>query len=184
MALIIQNFLLFQIGWLACVLGGASTNMAWVGVVLVSGIIAVHMLKANDARPEMQLIVLTTLLGTGWDSLLTTLGLYEFKNGLFIAGLAPYWLIAMWALFATTLNVSMTWMKGRYLLASLVGLIGGPLAYYAGHKLGAVDFTNPTMSLLTVGAGWLIIMPVLVFFSEKFNGYLPGETVKLEVTRA
>jgi hypothetical protein len=90
----------------------------------------------------------------------------------------------MWALFATTLNVSMTWMKGRYLLAALVGLIGGPLAYYAGHKLGAVNFSNTMMTLTVVGAGWFFIMPLLVYFSEKFNGYVPVGTVKLEATQA
>ena len=184
MTLIIQNFLLFQVGWLACVLGGASPNNTWVGVVLVCGIIAVHLFKANDARPELQLVMVTVLLGTVWDSLLTTLGLYEFANGVFVAGFAPYWIIAMWALFATTLNVSMTWMKGRYLLAAIVGLIGGPLAYYAGHKLGAVNFSNTMMTLTVVGAGWFFIMPLLVYFSEKFNGYVAVGTVKLEATQA
>ena len=184
MALILQNFLLFQVGWFACVLGGASADMSWIGVALVCGIIAVHLFKANDVRPEIQLILVTVLLGTGWDSLLTTLGMYEFATGLLIDGLAPYWLIAMWALFATTLNVSMTWMKGRYLLAAAVGLIGGPLAYYAGHKLGAVNFSDTASTLTAVGAGWFFIMPALVFFSDKFNGYVPVGAVKLEATQA
>lgn len=184
MSLIIQNFVLFQLGWLGCVMGGASQNMAWVGVAMVGSIIAVHLLRASSARQEVMLILVTVVLGTAWDSLLTSLGMYEFKSGMFITDIAPYWLIAMWALFATTLNVSMTWMKGRYLLAALLGLVGGPLAYYAGYKLGAVNFENTLNTLVTVGAGWFFIMPLLVLLSEKFNGYVSELAVKPEVSQA
>ena len=57
-----------------------------------------------------------------------------------LAALAPYWLVVMWALFATTINVSMAWMKNRWLLAVVMGAVFGPMAF-AGEKLGAVNFS-------------------------------------------
>ena len=171
MSLMLQNFILFQVGWFSCVIGGASNEYNWVGVAVVAAIIVVHMARAHDVRSETMLIIVTTMLGTTWDSGLTMAGLFSFANGVVVAGLVPLWLIAMWSLFATTLNVSMKWMKGRYLLAAAFGAIGGPLAYYAGHRIGAVDFSNTLAALLAVSAGWALIMPLLMAFSTKFNGY-------------
>ncbi len=171
MSLMLQNFILFQVGWFSCVIGGASSDYHWVGVAVVTAIIVVHLVRANNTRNEMLLIAITTILGTAWDSSLMLAGLLSFTNGVVISSLVPLWMIAMWALFATTLNVSMKWMKHKYLLAALFGAIGGPVAYYAGHRLGAVDFTNTLTALLAVGVGWAIIMPTLMALSTRFNGY-------------
>ena len=83
-------------------------------------------------------------------------------------------------LFATTLNVSLKWMKRRYLLAAVFGGLGGPLAYYAGHRLGAVGFSDIQTALLAVGIGWAFIMPLLMLLAERFDGYSRNNSV-LEV---
>jgi len=171
MSLMVQNFLFFQAGWLACVLGGASADYSWVGIAVVAAVVAVHLQRAGNRQHEMLLIAITMVLGTAWDSSLMLAGLFTFSNGVVLAGIVPFWLIAMWALFATTLNVSMKWMKNRYLLAAAFGAIGGPLAYYAGNRLGAVEFADTGAALLAVGAGWAVIMPLLMVLTTRFNGY-------------
>jgi hypothetical protein len=57
--------------------------------------------------------------------------------------LAPVWIIAMWAGFATLLHVALRWLLPHRWLAALLGAVGGPLAYYAGMRLGAVNFPDP-----------------------------------------
>jgi len=171
MSLMIQNFILFQAGWLSCVIGGASKDYTWAGVAVVAAIVAVHLVRADSIRNEIMLIAITAIVGTAWDSSLMMAGLFSFSNGVLITGLIPFWLIAMWALFATTLNVSMRWMKNKYLVASAFGAIGGPIAYYAGHRIGAVDFNDTLTALLAVGAGWAVIMPGLMALTTRFNGY-------------
>lgn len=171
MSLMVQNFILFQVGWFSCVIGGAVQGYAWVGVVVVLAIAAIHLMRANEMRYEVMLILVTTILGTSWDSGLMIAGLFVFSNGIFLDGLVPYWMIAMWALFATTLNVSMKWMKDKYLLAALFGAIGGPVAYYAGHRLGAVGFNDALVTLSAVAVGWAVIMPLLMALTKYFNGY-------------
>lgn len=174
MSLMMQNFLLFQLGWFSCVIGGSSPSYYWVGAAVVAVVITLHLMRAADTRDELFLIAITMVLGTAWDSGLLLVGLFTFQYGMIMAELVPLWMIAMWALFATTLNVSMKWMKGRYLLAAAFGAVGGPLAYYAGHKLGAVDFSDMTTALFAVAAGWSVIMPLLMWLSEHFNGYRPS----------
>ena len=60
----------------------------------------------------------------------------------------------MWALFATTLNVSLKWFRGKWLLSALFGAVGGAAAYYAGYTLNAVEFSNTVSSLSVVAFGW------------------------------
>ena len=50
-------------------------------------------------------------IGAAFDSVLAATGLLVYSSGVLFAGTAPYWIVAMWALFATTLNVSMGWMR-------------------------------------------------------------------------
>jgi hypothetical protein len=166
---LVINFLLFQLGWFACVLGAAA-NLPWTGSLLVIGIIGYHLYRAVDSQAELHLLLLVLLIGFTWDSLLVTLGILEFSSGVFHSTLAPHWIMAMWALFSSTLNVSMSWLKGRYLLASVFGFVGGPMAYYAGLKLGAVLMPSTLQALVVLSIGWAIIMPLLVFLSERFNG--------------
>ena len=181
MSLLLQNFILFQAGWFSCVIAGANQGYAWIGVAVVILIVAVHLARANNSGKELMLIVTTMLLGTVLDSVLILAGLLSFDNGIIISGLAPYWLIAMWALFATTLNVSMKWLKHKYLIAAVFGALGGPIAYYAGHRLGAVGFIDTNSSMLAVGVGWALMMPLLMALTGYFNGYTALRTSSYEV---
>jgi hypothetical protein len=180
MPLMLQNFILFQIGWFGCVISGASENYYWAGIPIVTFIVAVHLARAVDMRNEIVLIILTMIVGTTWDSMLTAAGFFEFANGVYVNWLVPLWLVSMWALFATTLNVSLKWLKDRYVLAAVFGAIGGPVAYYAGHRIGAVDFDNTLNSMIAVGAGWAVIMPVLMLIANRYNGYLDISRHQLE----
>ena len=170
MALIVQNAVLFQIGWFACVLT-ASNNLAWLGSLAAAGILIIHLSRAFDFRMEIKTILLITAMGTLWDSILIQTQFYQFSHGILIAGIAPYWLIALWALFATTLNLSLRWLKHRKILASALGFIVGPLSYYAGHRLGAIEFSNTTMTLMLTAIGWAVILPLVLMISERFDGF-------------
>jgi hypothetical protein len=181
MPITLQNFILFQAGWFACVLGGASLDYVWAGTLIALVIVAVHLMRANNIRNEAILISLTGIVGTAWDSSLMNAGLFTFFNGAVISGLVPVWMILMWALFATTLNVSMKWMKGRYLLAAMFGGIGGPIAYYAGHRLGAVEFDSTLNSMTAVALGWSVIMPILMMLTTRFNGYQDTRPARYQV---
>jgi hypothetical protein len=75
---------------------------------------------------------------------------------------SPPWMVCLWLNFAATLNVSMAWLRGHYLLAALFGAIGGPLAYFSGAGLGATE-SLPTMGgLALLALGWGLMTPLLV----------------------
>ena len=80
--------------------------------------------------------------------------------------LTPIWIVVLWVLFALTLNHSLSWLKGRVVLAAIFGALGGPLAYVAGEKLMAVTIVEPN-TLLILAIGWAFITPLLISFGEK-----------------
>jgi hypothetical protein len=109
------------------------------------------------------------IIGALWDGLLVRLGFLDYPSGLILPWLAPVWIVAMWAGFATTLNVSLRWLRGRWSLAVLLGAIGGPLAYYAGMKLGGVSFPDPFAALMVLAGGWSFLMPLVSWIALKLD---------------
>lgn len=163
------NFIAFQIGWFACVLGGAH-GWPWIGVFVTAAIVALHLYRAARPQAEAALILSSGLLGFIADSLLTGMDLLHFPSGQFHPHIAPWWMAALWMAFATTFNVSLRWLKPRSGLAALLGAVAGPLAYYGGAKLGGVSLVDPFASLIAVAGVWTLAMPLLLIIAARWDG--------------
>mgnify|MGYP001812575536 FL=1 len=166
------NFIAFQAGWFICVLGAAN-GYPLAGPIAVLGAVSLHLLMAHQASKELVLIVIAAMIGAVFDTLLLQTGWLSYANGMLWAGTAPYWIVAMWLLFATTLNVSLRWLRRSYLAAAVLGLVGGPLSYYGGAKLGGLVFLDMTAALTMLAVGWAIIMPALIWLSKRLDGMQP-----------
>ena len=166
------NFIAFQAGWLACVLGGAH-ELPWLGTGLALLLITLHLLWAPQPRRELALILTVGVLGAFWDSILVAFGWLIYPSGTLIAGTAPHWIVTLWMLFATTLNLSLRWLRQRWLLAAALGAIAGPLSYLIGHRLGGVDFPQTELSLTVLALGWALLTPLIVALAERFDGMRP-----------
>lgn len=154
------NFIALEIAWFACVLGGAK-DYPFAGTMVAGAVIGLHLLLARKPGAEARLIAIAAAIGLAWDSVLVALGLFSYPTGNFATGFAPYWIVAMWAVFATSLNLSLAWLKGRLWLAALVGFVGGPVAYLAGERLGGVQMSDVTLALAAQALGWALLLPLL-----------------------
>ena len=156
--------------------------MPWLGVVVIAMAIGYHLFTAAQPMPEISLILIAALIGAIWDSLLVAAGWLVYPSGLLFENTAPYWIVALWAVFATTFNVSLVWFKTRLLFASLFGAIGGPLAYLAGERLGAVEFTSHMAGLSALAIGWAVLMPLMMCLSRRWNGFTDEPTGLVSAT--
>lgn len=169
-AMLILNYGLFQVVWFACVLGGAN-GQPLLGTGVAALVIALHLYLVPGPREELSLLVSVGLLGALLDSLLVSFGWLSFPSGQFHPAMAPHWIIAMWMSFATVLNLSLGWLKGRYLLALVLGVVAGPMAYYAGAELGGVLIqADIGLALGGVALNWAIAMPLVMYLATRFNG--------------
>jgi hypothetical protein len=154
----IWNFVAYQLTWLA-VLISAAQDHAWVGASLAIVVAAVHVRLRREGL-ELKLIGLAALIGMLVDSTLAMTGQIRFASA-WPPNLAPYWMLSLWIVFATTLNHSLRWLMMRPVAAALAGGVGGPLAYLAGAKLGALSITTPAVTLPLIALLWMIALIAL-----------------------
>jgi len=162
------NVALFQAAWFAAVLG-AARGMFWLGPVAMIPTLAIHLALQENRRGEARLLLAAGLLGFLFDTAFVAGGVFTPLQHLLPRPFSPPWMICLWLNFAATLNVSMAWLRGRYVLAAAFGAVGGPLAYYSGARLGATE-TLPTMiGMLLLAIGWGVMTPLLVWFARLFG---------------
>jgi hypothetical protein len=169
MKAIVINAVVFQVGWLSCVLAGAN-HVPWLGTLTALLIVAWHISHASRPRNELLLVLSAGIIGAAWDSLLVYAGWLQYPSGTLIENMAPHWIVAMWMLFATTLNVSLRWLKQRPALAAALGAVAGPAAYFAGYRLGGVEIPELLPAMSALALGWAILMPVLMVLSNRLDG--------------
>ncbi len=155
------NLIGFQLIWWALVLWGNAALPFALALLLA------HILLHLSPRREFLLMVLAALLGFAVDSLLTLSGVFLFSPTTMFA---PLWLLVLWLAFAATLNQALGWFSGRYVLAALLGSVGGSSTYLAASELGAVSFgvgTLAAVALLTMI--WALLFPLLVLLKDRIE---------------
>ncbi len=159
------NFTCFQLGWFACAIG-ATGGRPPLGPLVVGVLLTLQLLLVSSPGRQSRFLLVATLVGWLVDSGLAAAGVFTFPFGSGLAGLCPLWMAALWANFAGTLHLSLDWLRGRYWLASALGACGGPVAYYGGQRLGALQLSNnASLSLLVIALEWALVTPTLVYLS-------------------
>lgn len=156
------NAALFQFGWFVCVL-----ERSVLAVTTAALIVGIHLYRQRHQRWEWSAIAIISLIGIAQDTALIQLGVLQFDGG----ALPPVWLFAMWVLFATTLNHSLSWLQQRWWLAALLGAIGGPLSYLAGERLGALNVNRDLLPILSIT--WAMSMPLLMQIVQRMKEPMP-----------
>ena len=166
---LIINIVAFQVAWFCAVIS-AGQGMPWAGAIAMLIAIAYHLMTAQRPVMEFMLVLLCGGIGAIWDSLLVAVGILAYPSGNLIPNFAPYWIVVMWMLFATTLNVSLGWLKNRLSMAIFFGAIGGPLAFFTGQKLGGVIMVDFTTAMTVLAVGWGTLTPLLLSLATRFDG--------------
>jgi hypothetical protein len=173
----LANVAMFYVGWFTCV-AGAGRGRVWVGPLVVAALLLVHLSLTADRARETCLILTVGLVGFAVDTLQASIGLYSFAHAEGSPGLCPPWMVALWMLFATTLNEALGWLAGRHVLAAALGALCGPASYVAGARLGAIHLSPDTIaSLGGIGLVWALAMPVVLITRDALCE--PGVRVRL-----
>jgi len=162
------NLAVFKVAWTAVVFSAAA-GVPVIGAIAVAIAVGIHLWSSDNADAEIRLLLVAATMGFAWESALVLAGLLEYSSGTWIPGLAPFWIVAMWILFATTLNVGMRWLRRSTAIAAVAGAIGGPLAFFAGASIGAVELVSPAIALVSIGIGWAAMLPLLVKLAVRLD---------------
>lgn len=146
------NALWFNSIWFCAVLGREEL------VPVTAALLLVHLALVRDSSRELLQLSTLACLGISVDACLSAMGVFQFSNGV----LVPLWLCGLWAAFAAVTGRSLSFLGNRPALASLAGAIAFPLNYWAGARLGAVEFGHPLVTTLAVmSLVWAIVLPLM-----------------------
>lgn len=161
------NFVFFQAGWFACILGAAHQQEVW-AVIGSLTYIAFFIWNSRSPKLELRLLLKILIFGIVTDSLLMYLGFLDFKGTWPSPYLSPAWMWALWLLVASTLNSSLSWLSGRPVLGAVLGAISGPLSYEAGIRLGAANWGSESqiLGLGLISLIWAVAMPLFFYWDK------------------
>lgn len=157
---LLVSFAAFQGAWLACVLGAARGTPMF-GIATVALVWTVQLVLSPDRCQDLVLTGAAVALGALWDTAMIRAGVVVYASPGPFPGWAPGWILALWILFATLLREPLHWLHGRWLLAALLGGVGGPLSYWSAVRLGAGAFRDLPQALGVLAIGWAIMTPLL-----------------------
>ena len=161
------NFVFFQLGWFACVLGAANNQVLW-AVLGTMAYIAFHVWRLDEPQRSLRLLTGALIYGVVVDTLIIHLGYLDFQDPWPSAYLSPVWMWVLWVLVATTINGSLSWLRGRPVLGAVLGAICGPMSYEAGIRMGAGAWPpgGQTIGFILVGAVWAIAIPLFFYWDS------------------
>lgn len=155
---IIVNLTAWDVVWSAAVFG-AAYGSAWLGPLAGAVSLAWHSKAGLIRERALGALLIGATIGAASDGALLLSGVVRFVDQSTPDALIALWFFALWANFGTMLFVALRWMWGRPIIGALLGLVGGPLAYFGGHAIGAIELAppiGPTLALVAAQYGVLI----------------------------
>ncbi|MDC1296448.1 DUF2878 domain-containing protein [Alphaproteobacteria bacterium] len=152
----------FKITWLSCVFGEiyyGSLPGFLIGLLFV---ILFFSFSKNKIKSFI-LVSCFSIAGYLFDSVLSAFHLFKINaetNLLFL----PIWFLVLWPSFCCLLINVLSFLKHNNLLSTSLGLIFGPLSYYAGVKIGLAEPLNLYIFLL-ISFYWGLMM----YFYSKYT---------------
>lgn len=169
------NAIGYQIVWFSAVIA-AGHGLWWPGVCAAAAFVLLHFALCRQTPAErgidLRLMSIALVCGLIMDGGLARSGLahYAAAPALLSDG-PPPWILSIWASFALTLRHSMIFLLGRPLFATLLGAIGGPIAYLgAARGWDAIVFAEPRwMAIVALVIGWAIAIPLLTTLASRWS---------------
>lgn len=151
---LVLNFVVFQVGWLVAV-AGAGLGYPLAGVAYALMWLALHHWQMRGGRmQELTLVLASAGFGFLVDSMLVLSGIIAFPAYARVGYPSTLWMVSLWVMFAMTLRHSLGWLRNKYLAAAALGAVFGPLAYWAGSRLGAIYLCDKGVSMVVIAAAW------------------------------
>ena len=161
----IINFILFQIGWVTALY----FNTWWSGLICLLFAITNFRLLFLHSVPNLLIGCLIASLGMLNDALLLWHDVISIRS----ISSFPFWLAGLWLLFTSTFDGCLSWLNNKSLvLLSFVGAIGGATSYYAGCKIGAINYHFWHLpDFVFFALNWALLFPALF----RLNSLLKAE---------
>jgi Protein of unknown function (DUF2878) len=163
----VLNFIASQVVWFLS-LYGVGRGLHWLGSAAFLVFLGAQLGLSPDPRTDAKLALAAAGCGLILDTGYAQAGLLDYGAPVPVKGLAPYWILVMWANFGLTLNSSLRWLQRWLWPAAVCAALGAPAAYLAGVRLGAAATLAPPMLVYAaLGLSWAIAVPALLMLAAR-----------------
>ena len=147
----------YQLTWFMCVFGELLYNSFLPG--LISGLLflIICFINSDNKKKTTQIVLLISILGYLFDTILVFFEIYNFKTSLYI-GVLPIWMIVLWQSFAILFDEILIFLSKYKIIAVILSSLLGPLTYFAGSPLGLININNLVVFFILMIVFWAILM--------------------------
>ncbi len=159
----LPNLVLYHVVWFAAV-DGAARGHWWWGPLSVVLFAAWQLPQSSQWRADLWLMLARRWWVSDSTPCGVQFGFMRYASPQPWPAVAPAWIVALWIGFALTLNHSLYPLKTRPLWSAVLGLTGGPLAYFLAQRDDyAVRIASPPwIALGVLAVAWGIVTPLLL----------------------
>lgn len=169
LAFIVFNFIGLQVTWAACAYG-ATHAMPMLGFYIGLSYVILHFMFSKMRTRDIKIMLIIGVTGIIIDCILTLIEIVSFPlyNTKILP--IPFWLMALWFVFALMVPYSLYWLKNNLVIACIAGAIGGSFSYFLGHKLGALSLTDPVIISTSIYfIFWGLFFPITLKIVRHFT---------------
>ena len=147
----------YQLTWLMCVFGELLYNSYLPGLICGLLFLTICFIHSDNKKKTIQTVLLISILGYLFDTILVFFEIYNFKTSLYI-GVLPIWMIVLWPSFAILFDEILIFLSKYKIIAVILSSILGPLTYFAGSPLGLININNLVVFFILMIVFWAILM--------------------------
>ena len=147
----------YQLTWFMCVFGELLYNSFLPGLICGLLFLTICFINSNNKKKTIQTVLLISILGYLFDTILVFYEIYNFKTSLYI-GVLPIWMIVLWPSFAILFDEILVFLSKYKIIAVILSSILGPLTYFAGSPLGLININNLVVFFILMIVFWAILM--------------------------
>jgi len=147
----------YQLTCLMCVFGELSYDSFLPGLICGLLFLIICFINSHNKKKTIQIVLLISILGYLFDTLLVFFEIYNFKTSLYI-GVLPIWMIVLWPSFAILFDEILIFLSKFKIIAVILSSILGPLTYFAGSPLGLININNLFVFFTIMILFWAILM--------------------------
>ena len=147
----------YQLTWLMCVFGELLYNSFLPGLICGLLFLTICFINSDNKKKTIQTVLLISILGYLFDTILVFFEIYNFKTSLYI-GVLPIWMIVLWPSFAILFDEILIFLSKYKIIAVILSSILGPLTYFAGSTLGLININNLLVFFILMILFWAILM--------------------------
>ena len=147
----------YQLTWIMCVFGELLYNSFLPGLICGLLFLTICFVNSDNKKKTTQTVLIISILGYLFDTILVFYEIYNFKTSLYI-GVLPIWMIVLWPSFAILFDEILIFLSKYKIIAVLLSSILGPITYFAGSPLGLININNLVVFFILMIVFWAILM--------------------------